>query len=420
MTFGINKLKILFLHPNFPGQFRRLAGAFARQGDASVSIFGLGDKSWMQGNEALTGIHTIAYEPPDTSPSNIHPWAANFEAAVRRGQKVLETLVQYKQNGLEPDIIITHPGWGDAFFVRDLFPGVKVIGFFEYYYRPRGADVGFDPEFPSGVNDIFRLHTNNATQLLALESCDVGICPTIWQKSLFPQAYSNQLNVVHEGIDTELVCPNPNAHFTLPNGITLRQGDEVLTFVSRSLEPYRGFHTFIRALPRILQERSQCQIIVVGEESVSYGPQPSGNFSSWKEQYLSEIKDNWSLSDIARVHFIGKVPYSDYLRVLQISRLHVYLTYPFILSWSMLEAMSCACIVLASDTAPVQEVVEDEWNGYLFPFHSPEILSSIAIDILSNPEIHRSVAERARQTLIERFDFASVSFPAYQSLINNQ
>ena len=362
----------------------------------------------------MPGITHEAYDAPSLSPEGVHPWAAGFDAAVRRGQQVIETLAQHKRAGLEPDTIIAHPGWGDAFFVRDFFPGARVIGLFEYYYRPRGADVGFDPELPSGINDIFRLHASNATQLLALESCDSGVCPTAWQKSLFPSAYASRLQVIHDGVDTANVRPNPSATFTLANGQTLRQGDEVLTYVSRSLEPYRGFHTFMRALPAILRQRPACQVIIVGAEGASYGPQTASTGQSWTAKYLAEVGPEL---DLTRVHFTGTLPYAEYLRVLQVSRLHVYLTFPFILSWSMLEAMACGCLLLASDTTPVQDVIEDEHNGYLFPFHSPETLASRAVALLAQPQAHASVARQARQTVIDRFDFATVSLPAYRQLL---
>jgi glycosyltransferase involved in cell wall biosynthesis len=405
-------LTILFLHPNFPGQFKRLAAALAK--DGRTSVVSLGDRSWMRAGQVMPGVTHAAYEAPTQSPEGVHPWAAGFDGAVRRGQQVIETLAKHKRAGLEPDTIIAHPGWGDAFFVRDFFPGARVIGLFEYYYRSRGADVGFDPELPSGIDDIFRLHASNATQLLALESCDSGVCPTAWQQSLFPSAYASRLKVIHDGVDTGAVRPDPAATFILPNGHTLRAGDEVLTYVSRSLEPYRGFHTFMRALPAILSQRPACQVIIVGAEGASYGPQSSDSGQSWKAKYLAEVGAEL---DIARVHFTGALPYADYLRVLQVSRLHVYLTFPFILSWSMLDAMACGCVVLASDTAPVQEVIDDEVNGYLFPFHAPASLTDMAVALLADPLAQRQVAQQARQTVCDRFDFDTVSLPAYRQLL---
>ena len=407
-------MSILFLHPNFPGQFKRLAAALARE--TRTSVVSLGDRSWMnEADEAMPGVTHAAYDAPTESHAGTHPWAAGFDSAVRRGQQVIETLAKHKRAGLEPDTIVAHPGWGDAFFVRDFFPGARVVGLFEYYYRPRGADVGFDPEFPSGLDDIFRLHASNATQLLSLESCDAGFCPTSWQQSLFPTAYASRLSVVHEGIDTVVVAPNATATYTLSNGHTLRAGDEVLTYVSRYLEPYRGFHVFMRALPAILRERPQCQVVIVGAEGHTYGPKAPAAFSSWKQKALAELGPD---VDLSRVHFTGALPYDAYLRVLQVSRLHVYLTYPFILSWSALEAMACGCTVLAADTAPVADAMQHEHNAVLFPFHSHQSLAEHAIHMLAEPQSYTHLGRQARQTICDQFDFATVSLPAYRELLH--
>lgn len=408
-------MSILFLHPNFPGQFRRLAGALAKR--AEISVYGLGDRSWTENLTPLQGVHTLTYEPPEANATQAacHPWVKGFDAAVHRGQRVIETLAKHKSQGLEPDVIVAHPGWGDAFFVRDFFPGARVIGLFEYFYRPRGADVGFDPTFPVSMDDIFRLHTSNATQLLALESCDTGICPTPWQKSLFPGAYSNRLQVLHEGVDTNQAKPSVSASYTLPTGQTLHAGDEVLTYVSRHLEPYRGFHILMRALPAVLKERPQCQVVIVGGETGGgYGPKPPPPFVSWKEKALRELGTE---VDISRVHFVGQLPYDQYLRVLQVSKLHVYLTYPFILSWSALEAMACGCSILASDTQPVTDAMVHEHNAILFPFHSHQALSEHAVHMLANPAEYADLGRNARQTICDNFDFETISLPAYRKLL---
>lgn len=385
-------------------------------------VTSLADRGWTAGKPGLPGVQTLHYESPDQAAATppigatppAHAWSTGFNAAVRRGQCVINTLATHKREGFEPDVILAHPGWGDAFYVRDFFPGARVVGLFEYFYRPRGADVGFDPEFPTGIDDIFRLHTNNATQLLALESCDAAICPTPWQKSLFPSAYQSQLRVIHEGIDTTVATPDPHASFTLPNGLTLKNGDEVLTFVSRSLEPYRGFHIFMRALPAILKVRPHCQVIIVGADGNSYGPEPASPYLNWTQKALTELG---SRIDLNRVHFVGHLAHADYLRVLQVSRLHVYLTYPFILSWSLLEAMACGCTVLASDTAPVRDAIDDEANGMLFAFHSHPQLSEHAIDMLAQPQRYAHLGQQARHTICQRYDFASVSQPAYEQML---
>ena len=400
-------MEVLFIHPNFPGQFRRVAKALAAK--PGFRVVGVGDQSWMVDANGLEGVPVIAYPPPGEGGMLVHAYARGFDAAVRRAQQVISTLATYKQQGFEPDVIFVHPGWGDGYFLRDFFPGAKVVGLFEYYYHPRGADVGFDPEFPSTFDDIFRLRTTNATQLLALESCDEGFSPTEWQRSRFPPSWRSRLGLLHEGVDTDLVAPDASAQVALPDGTVLQAGDEVLTFVSRNLEPYRGYHMLMRALPAIMQARPQCRVVLVGGDGVSYGTRPK-NGKTYREQYLDEVAAGL---DLSRVHFTGKLPYDTYLKVLQVSRLHVYLTYPFILSWSMLEAMSAGCLVLASDTAPVQEVISHGDNGLLFPFLQPERLAAAAIEALVEPARFDHLRAAARQTVVDRFDFQRVSLPGY-------
>lgn len=376
-------------------------------------VVGVGDESWMGDREPLPDVPVIAYPKVLDNAHQMHTYARGFELAVRRGQQVLKTLGAYKQQGLEPDVIFVHPGWGDGYFLRDFFPGAKVIGLFEYYYHPRGADVGFDPEFPSNFDDIFRLRARNATQLLALDAVHEGFCPTEWQRGLFPEVWRQRLRVLHEGVDTDVVAPDAAASVQLADGTTLKAGDEVLTFVSRNLEPYRGYHMLMRALPQVLRERPGAHVVIVGGEGVSYGPKPKDGIS-YKQRYLDEVKDSL---DLSRVHFTGSLPFDQYIKVLQVSRAHVYLTYPFILSWSMLEAMSAGCVVLASATAPVEEVIQHGENGILFPFHQPERLAAAAIDALANPGAYDSVRQAARATIRDRYDFESVSLPAYMQLL---
>jgi glycosyltransferase involved in cell wall biosynthesis len=388
-----------------------VARAMARM--PGFKVVGVGDESWMGDREPLPDVPVIAYPKVLDNAHQMHTYARGFELAVRRGQQVLKTLGAYKQQGLEPDVIFVHPGWGDGYFLRDFFPGAKVIGLFEYYYHPRGADVGFDPEFPSNFDDIFRLRARNATQLLALDAVHEGFCPTEWQRSLFPEVWRQRLRVLHEGVDTDVVAPDAAASVQLADGTMLKAGDEVLTFVSRNLEPYRGYHMLMRALPQILRERPGAHVVIVGGEGVSYGPKPKDGIS-YKQRYLDEVKDTL---DMSRVHFTGSLPFEQYIKVLQVSRAHVYLTYPFILSWSMLEAMSAGCVVLASATAPVEEVIQHGENGILFPFHQPERLAAAAIDALANPGAYDSVRQAARATIRDRYDFESVSLPAYMQLL---
>ncbi len=400
-------MDILIVHPNFPGQFRRLAPALQRDGHRVV---GVGDRGWRGKEPPVPGIPVLTYELPEDDASGVHPYARNYHHAVRRGQAVADLLLEHKRQGFEPDIIFAHPGWGDAFFLKDLFPLTPVVGIFEYYYHVRGADVGFDPEFPANFDDIFRVRALNATQLMALESCDHGFCPTEWQRSRFPKAYQPQLDVIHDGIDTTVAAPDPHATFTVPGTeLTLRAGEEVLTFVSRYLEPYRGYHMFVRALPQILHQRPQCRVLIVGAEGDGYGKKaPTGE--TWKQYYWREVKNE---IDPARVHFTGPLPYEQFLRVLQVSRVHVYLTYPFVLSWSILEALSVGCLVVGSQTPPVEEVIRHGENGLLVPFFRPDHLAQTVVAALAEPDAYQPLRHAARETVVSKYDFAKICYPRF-------
>jgi glycosyltransferase involved in cell wall biosynthesis len=406
-------LEILFVHPNFPGQFRRLAARLAHE--PGVHVYALGDASWMEGTSPVDEVTLWSYPSVSHQENGIHPHARNFHAAVCRGHQTAQTLITHKRQGFEPDVIVVHPGWGDAFYLKTIFPGTPVVGFFEYYYRIWGADVGFDPEFPRNFDDLFRIHTLNATQLLALESCDVGYCPTQWQRTCFPAAYQDRLQVIHDGIDTQRVSPNPAATIELPSGHVVHAGDEILTFVARNLEPYRGYHIFMRALPHILKERPQCHVLIVGGDGVSYGRAlPPGQ--SYRDIYLGEVREQLPMD---RVHFLGVVPYNTFLQVIQVSRVHVYLTYPFILSWSVLEAMSAGCLVVASATPPVEEVITHGTNGLLVPFRDVGALATAVVGALEDPEHYASLRTHARQTIIDRYDFSSKIYPAFHKLLEH-
>jgi glycosyltransferase involved in cell wall biosynthesis len=420
-------LDVLFLHPNFPGQFKLLSQALVAV--PGMCVYALGDRSWMVRNE-LPGMTVWAYDSPEDPADGVHAYLRGADAAVRRGQAVARFLMLQKQKGFEPDVIYTHPGWGDALYVKDIFPDAKVIALLEYYYQPRGADVGFDKEFPLGFDDIFRVRTLNMVQHMALEGSDIYISPTAWQKSRYPQRYQSDIQIIHEGIDTLQLQPDPDAELQIAEttwtvggasvttpAVTLHKGDDVLTYVSRSLEPYRGFHVFMRSLPDILRSRPLCHVVIVGKLQAHYGPTPRGG-GSWRDVMMSEIASKLLPGILNRIHFLGHVPYARYLQVLQVSKVHVYLTYPFILSWSLLEAMAVGCLIIASQTAPVEEVIQDGHNGLLVPFHWPQVLAGQVVDVMANPDRHKHLPAMAQQTVRERFDFTTVVLPRHLQLLH--
>lgn len=285
--------------------------------------------------------------PRGASPGT-HAYVRNLEGAVRRGQATARVAQELRRQGFRPDIVCCHPAWGDGLFLRDVWPDAKLLYFHEYYYHGAGHDVNFDSEFPSSFDDICRTRIKNANLLLAMQEADWGITPTHWQHASLPTTIRPLTSVMFDGIDTDLVHPNPKAKLSFASGLTLTRDDEVITYVARNLEPYRGFHTFMRALPEILRRRPLTHVVVVGADGVSYGRAPPGGAASYRELYLKELGDR---IDLDRVRFVGRVPYARFLQVLQVSSAHIYLTYPWVLSWSMLEAMSAGCAIVGSRTS---------------------------------------------------------------------
>jgi glycosyltransferase involved in cell wall biosynthesis len=320
-------------------------------------------------------------------------------------------MMQLKRRGFVPDVIVGHPGWGEMMLAPEVFPDRPIVAHAEFYYSASGADVGFDPEFPDVTDELrLRLKAKNLPILTALADCHLAIAPTDWQASRFPADFSAKLRTIHEGIRTDIVKPDAGARFLAgEGGPAFTAGDEVMTFVNRNLEPMRGFHTFMRALPRILAQRPAAHVVIVGGDGVSYGaPPPKGK--TWKGLLLEEVGGQLPLE---RVHFVGQIPYARFLTLLQVSRLHVYATYPFVLSWSMLEAMSAGALVLGSATRPVTEMIEHGRNGLLFDFFDIDGLVGQAVEALARPRTYDALRQAARQSTVERFDLAKVCLPRW-------
>jgi glycosyltransferase involved in cell wall biosynthesis len=402
-------MRVLFVHQNFPGQYLHLAPALAARGDEVVALA-------IQGQKPLPGVRVIRYKPERGSSNSIHPWVADMETKVIRGEAAAQCALALRATGFHPDIICAHPGWGEALFLKDVFPNAPLLSFIEFFYRADGADYGFDPEFhEDDVSGRCRLRMKNANSLLNIDAADWCVSPTRWQVETVPERYRGRFSVIHDGIDTDLVKPDPRAQVKLAKaGLTLRPGDEVITFVNRNMEPYRGFHVFMRALPEIQRRRPNAITLIVGGDEVSYGKRlPEGE--SWRQRMLAEVG---GLLDMERVRFVGRIAYPDFVAMLQVSAVHVYLTYPFVLSWSMLEAMSAGCLVVGSATAPVQEVIEDEHNGLLVDFFSSSGIAEAVDRVLSHPDRMADVRSRARQTVIERFDLKSFCLPRHIALVD--
>lgn len=388
---------ILFVHQNMPGQFRHLAAELAKNPAYRV-VF-------LTRREGVTmpNIVTARYALPEAPPPPAEPLVRSIAQSAHFGSAVAKAAVDMTKRNIVPDLIIAHPGWGEALFLRDAWPKAKIVTYAEYYYQAYDGDIGFDPLFPRTLQGVCNARIMNANLLLSHEAADAMISPTHWQKSRHPQFLQDKTTVIFDGIDTERAAPRADASFTLGNGQVLTAKDEVVTYVARNLEPHRGFHVFVEALPKLLTARPNAQIIVVGGDERSYSPPPRGSHDSWRSALMNGVELGQAAD---QVHFVGKLAYADYLSLLQISGAHLYLTYPFVLSWSCLEAMSAGCAIVASDTAPVAEVITHEQNGLLVPFFDSSALVASVCRILDDPALSQKLRQSARQTAISRYNLA--------------
>ena len=403
-------MNVLIVHQNFPGQYRHLATALVARGDRVVAIGG-------PTAQPLKRMTLQCYDPmPAGGVPPCHSWVGDLQTKVLRAEAVAAQIEALPNKGLRVDLVIGHPGWGELLAIKDVLPGVPVLHHLEFFYQLEGADAGFDPEFSQASwRSQARLRLRRAPQLLALQDLDWGLAPTRWQASTAPIAYRDRIRVIHEGIDTTRVAPRQGSELRLAKaGITLRPGDEVVSFVARNLEPYRGIHCFLRMLPLLQQLRPQARVVILGDEGVSYGAPPPGG-GSWKQVLLQELAGRL---DFTRIHFVGRVPHPLLHELFRICACHVYLTYPFVLSWSLLEAMACGAVVIGSATAPVQEVIESDRNGLLVDFFDIKAWAQTIAAVLANPQQFSSLGQAARQTVVERYDLATVCLPAQLALVD--
>ena len=401
-------MKLLFVHQNFPGQFLHLAPEMQRLGH---DVRAISDAANTGTSEVPVLRYTHAHQPVDPKTTRL---GRNFTTMSDRGVSVARFAQRLRAEGYVPDVIYGHSGWGETLFLKEVWPEAKLLLFAEFYYRGRGADSGFDPEFQvSGFDQVMIAQSRAAYMAQAMVHADRGVSPTEWQASTHPPLLRGQLDVIFDGVDCDRLAPNPEAQFTLPNGQVLKCGDEVLTFINRNLEPYRGYHIFMRALPDVLAARPEAQVVIVGGNDVSYGGKPKDG-GTWKDLILNEVKDRL---DLDRVHFVGKLPYDRLVDLIHVARVHAYLTYPFVLSWSMVETLAAGTLVVASNTAPVAEVITDGVNGRLVDFFDVPAWSAALTDALARPEAHQALRDAARTMVRQRYDLRSVCLPKQIELL---
>lgn len=382
-------MKILFLHRNFPAQFRHIAPALAQDPNNEVVFITNNDTL------NLPNIKKAIYKPKREVPNDCHRYLRFVEESLIHGQATAEIALALKERGFIPDVIFGHT-WGQTMFMKDIFPHTPLICYFEWFYKSENSDIGFDGRLPN-IDDLAKLRTKNSHLLIDLYSCDYGICPTHFQASQFPKEFQHKIKVIHDGVDTDFCTPDENATFVVEDkNLTLTRNDEVVTYATRGMEAYRGFPEFMHAVEKLQKKRPNVQVVIAGEDRVCYGPQLAN--TTYKKLMLEKLD-----LDLNRIHFVGGLPFNKYVDLLRISSAHVYLTYPFVCSWSMLDSMSCACPLIASNTAPVTEFVRDGYNGLLFNFYDiDEQIRKIEF-ALENKEEMKRLRENARKTIVENY-----------------
>ncbi len=405
------KRRILFVHQNFPGQFRHLAPALAARGHSVTALSDVRNTK-----PPLPGVALWHYKSPESAnaakSAKLHD---SFALAADRALRVAKAARALRErHGFVPDVIFGHPGWGETLFLKEIWPEARLIVYAEFYYASRGLDVGFDPEFgPVDDSRAARVVVRQAPLALAMAQADRAVAPTRFQAQTFPECFRPKIIVQHDGIDTHHYRPDPSARFVLPTGQVLRPGDEVLSFVARNLEPYRGFHVFMRALPKVLKARPNVQVVILGGDGVSYGtPPPAGG--SWRASLLAEIAGR---IDLKRVHFLGWQPEARFRALMQVTRVHCYLTVPFVLSWSLLQAMAAGAAVVAAKVPPVAEVIDDGLEGRLVSFPDPDALAEALVADLAEPEKALPRREAARARICREYDLESICLPRLVRLV---
>lgn len=386
-------MNFLFVHQNFPGQYVHLLRSLmadneARPGTHEIVFMTEPNRNYIE------GIRKVTYSRPPPPPQGRAIAAWEFESAALRAQAGFQGAQQIKALGFKPDIIIGHHGWGEMLNLCDVFPGVPILGYFEFYYRIHNSDVNFDPEFQMDETRFGAVRAKNTINLLAVALEQWGQTPTRWQHDTYPDWARGKIRIIEEGVDLEQCAPDPALRKkTITVGpLTVTPKQKLMTFVARNLEPYRGFHTLMRALPKILEARPDLVVSIVGGHEISYGAPPPGG-GSWKDVLMKEVGDQ---IDLSRVHFMGKVKYADHLTLLKRSDAHVYLSYPFVASWSLREALACGCVIVGADSVTVKEFIENEVNGLVTPTLDSSKLAETVLRALADSKLSAQLRKNAR------------------------
>jgi glycosyltransferase involved in cell wall biosynthesis len=404
-------MKILFVHQNMPGQYRELVQWLAANGEHELVFLTQRDPA-----PEIAGVKVVQYKPHHKPSADTYGLSKNWEQAAGTGFGAAMAAQKMEQaHGFKPDIVLGHTGWGELSFFKQVWPDVPIIGFFEYFYQMTGGLVGFDPEEPVSEHAPFLNEARNVVPYVNIQTVDRGHVPTRWQRDRFPASFHDKFYTCHDGIRTDQLGPDPAAELPLSRlGRSLTRKDEIFTYMARNMERARGFHVFMRALPKILKNRPEARVVVIGGNETSYGRESKhpGGLRGEMEAEVGHLVD-WD-----RVHFLGKVPFSVYCQAIQLSRCHIALTMPFVMSWSLLETMAMQATVVSSDVASVREAITHGETGLLVDFFGPEALADQVIDVLANPDAYAHIGPAARAHVVETYDFLTRCLPEHIRQIN--
>ncbi len=403
------KKNILFVHQNFPGQYKHLAPELAKKYNVhSISM----------ADSGVNGVKHHKYIPYRNSSKKIHELAIEFETKVLRAEACADLAHKLKNDGLIPDLIIGHAGWGELLLLKEVWPNAKMLTYVEFHYNLTNSDIDFDLDNQKGDDELYlrrKLIARNAFGFAQYNMSDYLITPTKFQKSTFPVAYQEKIKVIHEGIDTNKFTPSANMKLNI-DGNNISKKDKIILFVNRNLEPYRGYHIFLRSLPLIQKKHPDALIFIVGGEGTSYGKDPPKG-KTWKNIFLEEVK---SKLDLSKIFFTGYLKeHKSLTALMQIATVQVYLTYPFVLSWSLLESLSCGCLVIGSNTGPVKEVIKDNKSGLLTDFFDFKEIANKVNKVLDEPNNFTKLTKVARDEIIKKYDLQTICLPKNVEFVEN-
>ena len=407
---------ILIIHQNLPSQYRYLLNYLKRRED--VTLVGVKEQNMTSpysDHTVLNGMNIIEYQLDRKDRSADGILLSVLDEHITRGSVLVKISKELISHNFIPDFVIVHTGWGEALFLKTCFPKAKLVILQELFHTPQSEDINFDPEFlvDDTINAIAVM--NRTIGLQACFDADKIMVPSLWQAAHIPPEFQHKVTTMHDGVDTNYFAPNDTASFTLPDGRVLTKKDKVLTYIARGLEPYRGYHSFIRAIPEIQRQDPDIEIVIVGNDYVYYGPKLADKTLNYRELYFNEIKER---VDCSKIHFFGKIPQANCLSLFQISSAHACYTYPFYGSLSILEAMSCGCKILGSSTGPITENVIDGETGYLFDFFNYQEFANLAVRVINDKsEENEAIGHQAREYIKTIIDWETVVKPFWDDYL---